>query len=90
MSVSNELLQQRLQAAFAGDAIEVGGDGYHFSARVVSAQFACKRPVARQQLVYAALNDWIASGELHALSMQCFTPEEWQTQSASAAPNREV
>lgn len=77
MSISNESLQARLQQAFPGEHVTVGGDGYHFEALIVSAQFIGKRAVARQQLVYAAVNDWIGTGELHALSMRCLTPEEF-------------
>ncbi len=76
MTISNDSLQARLQQAFPGDTVTIGGDGYHFEALIVSNKFAGKRAVARQQLVYAAVNDWIASGELHALSMRCLTPEE--------------
>ena len=36
-------------------------------------------PVKRQQLVYAALSDEIASGALHAISIKTFTPVQWQT-----------
>lgn len=37
--------------------IEVTGDGSHFEAVIVSTAFAGKRPIARHQLVYAALGD---------------------------------
>jgi acid stress-induced BolA-like protein IbaG/YrbA len=43
---------------------------------VVSDQFEGKRAVARQQMVYATLQDDIASGELHAISLKTFTPAE--------------
>lgn len=77
MAVDNDSLTARLAQSFPEDHIEISGDGYHFEALIVSTRFAGKRPVARQQLVYAAVNDWLASGELHALSMRCHTPEEW-------------
>lgn len=76
MTVSNESLHARLAASFSNDRIEIGGDGYHFEALIVSAQFEGKRPLQRQQMVYAVVNDWLASGELHALSMRCLTPSE--------------
>jgi acid stress-induced BolA-like protein IbaG/YrbA len=52
------------------------GDGQHFQAVVVSARFAGKNRVQRHQLVYAALGDRMRE-EIHALSMQTLTPEEW-------------
>lgn len=37
--------------------------------------------VKAQQLVYRAMGAWMGQ-EIHALSMQTFTPEEWGRQSA--------
>ncbi|MBI2381556.1 MAG: BolA family transcriptional regulator [Gammaproteobacteria bacterium] len=59
-----------------------GDDGVHFEAVIVSASFAGVRPVKRHQMVYAALNDKLASGELHALSFKTYTPDEWQASQA--------
>lgn len=56
--------------------IEVTGDGSHFEAVIVSPAFAGKRPIARHQLVYAALGDRMKQ-EIHALSMRTLTPEEF-------------
>ncbi len=56
--------------------IEVTGDGSHFEAVIVSAAFAGKRPIARHQLVYAALGDRMKQ-EIHALSMRTLTPDEF-------------
>ena len=44
----------------------------------ISERFAGQRPVARQQSVYATLNATIASGDIHAVNLQTFTPGEWQ------------
>lgn len=76
MAISVEALQSRIQEAFPGDSVNATGDGYHFQVSVVSAAFAGLRPVQRQQKVYAAVNDWIASGELHALTIKAQTPDE--------------
>ena len=59
----------------------VGGDGRHFDITVVSSQFEGQRPVKKQQLVYAALNEKIADGTIHAVMMKTLTPTEWQAQS---------
>ena len=40
--------------------------------------FEGKRTVQRQQVVYAALQEQIASGVIHAVNMKTFTNEEWQ------------
>ena len=56
--------------------LEVRGDGAHFEAVVVSASFAGASRVKRHQLVYAALGERMKE-EVHALSIQTYTPEEW-------------
>lgn len=60
--------------------VNVVGDGSHFEAVIVSADFAGKSRIQRQQLVYKALGGRMESGEVHALSMRTLTPEEWQQQ----------
>lgn len=54
----------------------VEGDGMHFQAIVVSQGFEGLTPLKRHQLVYAALGSRMGS-EIHALSIQAYTPEEW-------------
>jgi BolA protein len=49
----------------------------HFNLTLVSNVFTDKRPVARHQMVYKLLADELA-GEVHALALHVFTPEEWQ------------
>ena len=54
-----------------------GDDGTHFEAVIVSSAFEGKRMVAQHQLVYAALGDRMRA-EIHALSIQTYTPQQWQ------------
>ena len=58
--------------------IQVNNEGNHFNILVVSDMFNGKRAVQRQQMIYAALNDQISSGIIHAVTMKLFTLEEWQ------------
>ncbi len=69
-------IKQLIEQGLACQSVEVTGDGNHFEALVISAQFEGKRPVARQQMVYATVQDKISSGELHALSLKTITPSE--------------
>lgn len=55
-----------------------GDDGRHFSAIVVADEFIGKTKVKQQQLVYACLGEHIANGDIHALSLKTYTPEDWQ------------
>lgn len=62
-----------------GCSVQVDGDGRHFSAVVVSEAFAGKSMVQQHQLVYKTLGDRMG-GEIHALSIRTYTPEQWQQQ----------
>ncbi|NML13414.1 BolA family protein [Azohydromonas caseinilytica] len=63
--------------------LAVEGDGRHFFATIVSAEFEGKPRVARHQRVYAALGDRMRE-QIHALSMKTLTPAEWAAQQPAA------
>ncbi|MGE5626352.1 MAG: BolA family protein [Bacillota bacterium] len=66
------LIEQGLPSA----EVEVtSDDGTHFEARVVSADFEGKRPLARHRMVYAALGERMGR-EIHALRLRTLTPDE--------------
>ena len=67
------------ESALACEHVQVLGDGHHFEAVIVSPAFRGKSRVQQHQLVYAALGDRMG-GEIHALSMQTWTPEDWAAQ----------
>ncbi len=69
-------IKQLIEQGIICQSVDITGDGNHFEAIVVSEAFEGKRPVARQQLVYATVQDKISSGELHALSLKTITPTE--------------
>jgi acid stress-induced BolA-like protein IbaG/YrbA len=56
-------------------------DNVHFEAVVVSPSFTGKRTLQRHRLVYGALGTSIG-GDIHALSIQAYTPEEWSARQA--------
>ena len=67
-------IKQLILAGMACEYLSLDGDGQHFEALVVSAEFAGKNRVQRQQRVYQTLKDKLATGELHALSFKTLTP----------------
>jgi acid stress-induced BolA-like protein IbaG/YrbA len=75
--VTADSVKAGIAAGLACEHLEVLGDGQHFQAVIVSKAFAGKSRVQRHQLVYAALGDRMRE-EIHALSMQTLTPEEWR------------
>jgi acid stress-induced BolA-like protein IbaG/YrbA len=64
------------------DHLEVEGDGQHFFATIVSAEFDGLSRIRRHQRVYQALGDRMRE-QIHALSMKTLTPAEWAAQPAS-------
>jgi acid stress-induced BolA-like protein IbaG/YrbA len=66
-----------IREGMPGSEVAVTGDGSHFEAVVVSADFAGKSPIQKQRLVMATVKPQIESGELHALSIKTFTPKQW-------------
>jgi acid stress-induced BolA-like protein IbaG/YrbA len=65
-----------LEAGLPCTHLEVGGDGQHFEALIVSPVFEGKSRVARHQAVYAALGERMKA-QIHALSLRTLTPGEW-------------
>ena len=71
-------LQAIIAAGLSCEHLHVEGDGRHWYATLVSAEFEGKRLIQRHQRVYATLGEKIKTDEVHALSMKPYTPAEWQ------------
>jgi len=76
--ITAESIQQHLLDNLDISEALVKFEGGHANITVVGDLFAELSRVKKQQLVYAPLKPWIASGELHAVSIRTFTPTEWQ------------
>jgi acid stress-induced BolA-like protein IbaG/YrbA len=66
-----------ISAGLPCEYIALEGDGRHWAATIVSAEFEGKRAIARHQRVYATLGSRMQTDEVHALSMKTYTPAEW-------------
>lgn len=75
-------LQHLIATGLPCQHIELQGDGRHWFATIVSAEFEGKRPIARHQRVYATLGDRLKTDEVHALSIKAYTPAEWAARAA--------
>ena len=76
-----ENIRQRILGALPGAEVQVNdttGTGDHFEASVVSPDFAGKPMVQQHKLVYAAVQDLLRTGELHALALKTYSPEQWK------------
>jgi acid stress-induced BolA-like protein IbaG/YrbA len=71
-----EQLKTYIQDNLACEHLSVTGDGQHFEAVIVSAEFRGKSRVQQHQAVYRALGDRMRQ-EVHALSMKTYSPEDW-------------
>ncbi|WP_457328965.1 BolA family protein [Rhizobacter sp. P5_C2] len=69
-------VQRYIAQGLACEHLQVEGDGRHFFATIVSAEFEGASRVARHQRVYQALGDRMRE-QIHALSMKTLTPAEW-------------
>ncbi len=74
--VTPESIKTHIETALPCELVQVEGDGHHFNAIIVSAEFRGKNMVQQHQLVYRALGDRMKQ-EIHALSMKTLTPEQW-------------
>ncbi|GGI88876.1 BolA family protein [Halopseudomonas pertucinogena] len=61
--------------------VEVDGEGCNFQLLLISDELAAMSPVKRQQQIYAVLNEPIADGRIHAVTMKFFTREAWDSRS---------
>ena len=75
-----EELRTLIAADLPCEYIVVEGDGRHWYATIVSADFEGRRSIQRHQRVYAALGTRMHTDEVHALSMKTYTPAEWANQ----------
>ncbi len=72
-------VREFIAAGLPCERLDVEGDGRHFFATIVSAEFEGLSRVGRHQRVYAALGDRMRE-QIHALSMKTLTPAEWFAQ----------
>jgi len=73
-----EDVQKMIEAGLPDCEVKVSGDGSHFDAVVIGEMFEGMSLVKKQQKVYATLGDKITSGEVHALTIKTYTPEEYE------------
>ena len=78
-----------IAAGLACEHLAVEGDGRHFFATIVSAEFEGAQRVARHQRVYAALGERMRE-QIHALSMKTLTPAEWAGQLPAIPAHRHL
>lgn len=75
-------IEQLIQEAFSEAIVKVqSDDNTHFAALVVAPDFIGKSRIARHQAIYRSLGERVGN-DIHALSIQALTPDEWAAQNA--------
>ncbi|HEY7657550.1 MAG TPA: BolA family protein [Burkholderiales bacterium] len=74
--IDPDQIRRWIEEGIACEHVTVQGDGHHFEAVIVSSAFRGRTRVQRHQQVYAVLGARMGA-EIHALSMQTLTPEDW-------------
>jgi BolA family transcriptional regulator, general stress-responsive regulator len=92
-----EIIRAKLDADLLPELLNIENESHmhggsatdsHFNLTAVSSQFSGLSPVKRHQRIYKLLAEEMA-GEVHALALHLYTPEEWQerSQPAPASPD---
>ena len=67
-------VQRRIESAIPDSQVLVEIDGNRASISVTSPLFDGMSPVKKQQEIYACIEDLIASGDLHAVTIKAEAP----------------
>ncbi|OOS08378.1 Acid stress-induced BolA-like protein IbaG/YrbA, predicted regulator of iron metabolism [Moraxella cuniculi DSM 21768] len=71
-----------LRPHFPKAHIDAVNQGNKFELLIVDEAFDNKRLVARQQMIFALVNEHIQSGAMHALTIHALTPDEYASKQA--------
>lgn len=69
-----EEISEKVRAAIEDAEVTVMVDGNRALIEVISPQFAGMNRVQKQQAVYACIQDYIADGRLHAVTIKAEVP----------------
>tara|TARA_B100000949_G_C14215491_1_gene422142 strand:- start:857 stop:1090 length:234 start_codon:yes stop_codon:yes gene_type:complete len=70
------VIKNILSTSFNDAQIEVSGSDSKYDVKIISDDFQGKNTIDRHKIIYALLNQYIASGEIHALSIKSLTKNE--------------
>ncbi len=84
--MDTHIILTAIQNAVPNADISLEGEGCQFTAVVASPSFEGLSQVRRQQQILAGLKPWLETGELHAVTLRTYTPQELeQARSAGSA-----
>ena len=74
-------LKERLQTLAPGtqaDVVDMTGTQDHYQAVVISSAFEGKMMIEQHRMVFRLLQAEVDSGEVHALTLKTYTPEQFR------------
>jgi acid stress-induced BolA-like protein IbaG/YrbA len=71
-----ELIKKALHQSIENCEVEVEGSESKYTVHIISNVFLGKSIIDRHKLVYSALNQYIKTGEIHALTIKSHTLDE--------------
>tara|TARA_B100001057_G_C22190461_1_gene696786 strand:+ start:40 stop:273 length:234 start_codon:yes stop_codon:yes gene_type:complete len=71
-------IKEIIESSLEGSTASVEGGEGKFTAKIIFDGFFELNTVNRHKIVYKALDEFIKSGELHAISMETYTNEEYK------------
>lgn len=80
-------IENVLLEALSLEEVHVSQEGTHYKILAVGDCFENVSRVKQQQMIYGPLMDHITSGELHAISINAFTPAQWKREKVFNMPS---
>lgn len=82
--LSDSDIEALVKQGISDSTVFIEGAGCDFTVTVISEQFVGLTAVKKSAHVMATLAEALGSGKLHAVSVQTYTPDEWQIKSANS------
>ncbi len=76
--MTNNELQIFLEKKLPHATIILEGESCQLTLTVIASFFHQQSELKRQQMIFSHINTLVMDGTIHAISMNLFTPEEWQ------------
>ena len=74
--MDKDKIKNVIESSLKGSVVEVEGGEGKYSANIIYDGFNDLNTIGRHKIVYSALDTYIKSGELHAISLKTYTNEE--------------
>tara|TARA_B000000532_G_C18500027_1_gene248402 strand:+ start:248 stop:478 length:231 start_codon:yes stop_codon:yes gene_type:complete len=72
----NDVIKKVISEGMEFDELSVEGSESKYTVSITSNQFEGKSTIQRHKMIYALLNNYIKTGEIHALTIKAMTLDE--------------